>query len=193
MLLLHHRDERELRASGDAQGVEADIIKGMYLLKDASSEKNGNGKGKGKNIPYVQLLGSGTILREVDRRRRTARQGIRRRQRHLDVPELHRAAPRRLRRRALEPSASDGQTPRKAHVTAVPRRAAPVRRSPRPTTCANTPTRSARSCRTASVTSCSAPTASAAATRARTCARSSKSTATRSRTRQSPRWPRKAR
>ena len=47
------------------KGVEADIIKGMYLLKDASSEKNGNGKGKGKNIPYVQLLGSGTILREV--------------------------------------------------------------------------------------------------------------------------------
>ncbi len=47
------------------KGAEADIIKGMYLLKDASSEKNGNGKGKGKNIPYVQLLGSGTILREV--------------------------------------------------------------------------------------------------------------------------------
>jgi pyruvate dehydrogenase E1 component len=43
--------------------VEADIIKGMYLFKDASSEKSA--KGKGKNIPHVQLLGSGTILREA--------------------------------------------------------------------------------------------------------------------------------
>jgi pyruvate dehydrogenase E1 component len=48
------------------KGAEADIIKGMYLFRDGSSEKNGNGKGKGsKSIPYVQLLGSGTILREV--------------------------------------------------------------------------------------------------------------------------------
>jgi len=47
------------------KGAEADIIKGMYLFKDGSSEKGANGKGKSKNIPYVQLLGSGTILREV--------------------------------------------------------------------------------------------------------------------------------
>ncbi|HEX5122723.1 MAG TPA: pyruvate dehydrogenase (acetyl-transferring), homodimeric type, partial [Rhodanobacteraceae bacterium] len=47
------------------KGAEADIIKGMYLFKDGSAEKGGNGKGKTKNIPYVQLLGSGTILREV--------------------------------------------------------------------------------------------------------------------------------
>jgi pyruvate dehydrogenase E1 component len=49
------------------RGAEADIIKGMYLLKDGTTDKlaNGNGKGKGKNIPCVQLLGSGTILREV--------------------------------------------------------------------------------------------------------------------------------
>jgi len=47
------------------KGAEADIIKGMYLFKDASAEKGTNGKGKSKSIPYVQLLGSGTILREV--------------------------------------------------------------------------------------------------------------------------------
>jgi pyruvate dehydrogenase E1 component len=37
--------------------VEADIIKGMYLFKDAGKPKKGE--------PRVQLLGSGTILREV--------------------------------------------------------------------------------------------------------------------------------
>jgi pyruvate dehydrogenase E1 component len=38
------------------KGSEAGIIKGMYLLKDAGKPK--------KNEPRVQLLGSGTILRE---------------------------------------------------------------------------------------------------------------------------------
>ena len=38
------------------EGVEKGIVKGMYLLRE--------GKGK-KNAPRVQLLGSGTILREV--------------------------------------------------------------------------------------------------------------------------------
>ena len=39
------------------KGVEADIIKGMYLFKDGGKAK--------KNESRVQLLGSGTILREV--------------------------------------------------------------------------------------------------------------------------------
>ncbi|MDR3386654.1 MAG: pyruvate dehydrogenase (acetyl-transferring), homodimeric type [Rudaea sp.] len=39
------------------KGAEADIIKGMYLFKDAGKAK--------KNEPRVQLLGSGTILREA--------------------------------------------------------------------------------------------------------------------------------
>jgi len=48
------------------KGVEADIIKGMYLFKDSANANGEAGKGKNKkNIPYVQLLGSGTILREV--------------------------------------------------------------------------------------------------------------------------------
>jgi pyruvate dehydrogenase E1 component len=38
-------------------GTEEQIIKGMYLLEEA-------GKLKGKNVPQVNLLGSGTILRE---------------------------------------------------------------------------------------------------------------------------------
>jgi pyruvate dehydrogenase E1 component len=38
-------------------GVEADIVKGMYLFKDGGKPK--------KNEPRVQLLGCGTILREV--------------------------------------------------------------------------------------------------------------------------------
>ncbi|MBK9494154.1 MAG: Pyruvate dehydrogenase E1 component [Alphaproteobacteria bacterium ADurb.BinA280] len=45
------------------EGAEQGIIKGMYLLQTAAS--NG-GKAKGKSAtPHVQLLGSGTILREV--------------------------------------------------------------------------------------------------------------------------------
>jgi pyruvate dehydrogenase E1 component len=48
------------------KGCEGDVIKGMYLFRDGGAAKeNGNGKSKVKNIPHVQLLGSGTILREV--------------------------------------------------------------------------------------------------------------------------------
>ena len=47
-------------------GVEGDIIKGMYLFRDSGLGNRENGKGKGKSkAPCVQLLGSGTILREV--------------------------------------------------------------------------------------------------------------------------------
>ena len=57
-LLLPHADERELPAAGDAgrRGGRT-IIKGMYLLKQAGCAK--------AKAPRVQLLGSGTILREV--------------------------------------------------------------------------------------------------------------------------------
>jgi pyruvate dehydrogenase E1 component len=40
------------------KGVEADILRGMYLLRDAGAAK--------KPAPRVQLIGSGTILREVE-------------------------------------------------------------------------------------------------------------------------------
>jgi pyruvate dehydrogenase E1 component len=59
------------------KGAEADIIKGMYLLQSTSfvsaangggrAAGEGGGKGTAKKVktPHVQLLGSGTILREV--------------------------------------------------------------------------------------------------------------------------------
>ncbi len=45
---------------GLKKGQEQGILKGMYLLKEGMA-----GSGKGLSIPRVQLLGSGTILREV--------------------------------------------------------------------------------------------------------------------------------
>ncbi len=49
------------------KGCEADIIKGMYLLQDSGKGKNtSKAKSSAKSTaPCVQLLGSGTILREV--------------------------------------------------------------------------------------------------------------------------------
>ena len=44
------------------EGCEDGIIKGMYLFKDGGS---GNGKKPKTKTPTVQLMGSGTILREV--------------------------------------------------------------------------------------------------------------------------------
>ena len=68
-LLLHHRDERELRASGDAAGAEQDIIKGMYLLKKRRADPTAE-------ATRVQLLGSGTIFREVIAAARTAQERL---------------------------------------------------------------------------------------------------------------------
>jgi pyruvate dehydrogenase E1 component len=45
---------------GLGKGQEAGILKGMYLLREGPA-----GSGMGRSIARVQLLGSGTILREV--------------------------------------------------------------------------------------------------------------------------------
>jgi len=45
-------------------GVEGDIVKGMYLFRTADGGK-AKGKGGKGDAPRVQLLGSGTIFREV--------------------------------------------------------------------------------------------------------------------------------
>ena len=50
-------------AMPEGDGVAEGILKGMYLLRDAGP--SGKGRGKSKARPRVQLLGSGTILREV--------------------------------------------------------------------------------------------------------------------------------
>ena len=48
------------------KGCEEGVIKGMYLLRDSGVGIRDSGKGKSKaTAPCVQLLGSGTILREV--------------------------------------------------------------------------------------------------------------------------------
>ena len=77
-------------------GTEEEIIKGMYLLQEGA-----------KKAPRVNLLGSGTILREIDRRARPARGRLGHRRQRLELPELQPAGPRRPGRRALEPAASD--------------------------------------------------------------------------------------
>jgi pyruvate dehydrogenase E1 component len=47
------------------EGAESGILKGMYLFREgAAAGGKGKAKGKGKDL-RVQLLGSGTILREV--------------------------------------------------------------------------------------------------------------------------------
>ena len=49
------------------EGVEAGILKGLYRLRTVEASLRG-GKGKSRSAsPTVQLMGSGTILREVER------------------------------------------------------------------------------------------------------------------------------
>jgi pyruvate dehydrogenase E1 component len=79
---------------GLTPGTEEQIIKGMYLCKPGA-----------KLTPRVQLLGSGTILRESDRGAGTAREGLGRGRQRLELPQLQRTGPRRPGRRALEPAA----------------------------------------------------------------------------------------
>ncbi|HET6748549.1 MAG TPA: pyruvate dehydrogenase (acetyl-transferring), homodimeric type, partial [Actinomycetes bacterium] len=50
-------------AMPEGDGVAEGILKGMYLLRDAGPARKPRGKAKPR--PRVQLLGSGTILREV--------------------------------------------------------------------------------------------------------------------------------
>jgi len=47
------------------EGAEEGILKGMYLLEDGDSKDYKVSAGKGKKPNRVRLLGSGTILREV--------------------------------------------------------------------------------------------------------------------------------
>jgi hypothetical protein len=96
---------------GLPEGAREGVLKGMYKLSDGGTAKG----------PRVQLMGSGTILREVMACRRDAEEGLGRRRRRVELPELQRAAPRRHGDRALEPAASDRE------AAPVVRRALPCR------------------------------------------------------------------
>ena len=103
-------------------GTEEEIIKGMYLLQEGA-----------KKAPRVNLLGSGTILREIDRRQGAARARLGHRRQRLELPELQPAGARRPGGRALEPAASDRAAAR-GRSSPSSSRSTPVRWSPRPTT-----------------------------------------------------------
>jgi pyruvate dehydrogenase E1 component len=74
-------------------GTEEQILKGMYLLQEGAPK-----------TPRVNLLGSGTILRE-SMAAGPAREGLGRGRQRVELPELQRAGARRPGLRALEPAA----------------------------------------------------------------------------------------
>jgi pyruvate dehydrogenase E1 component len=146
-------------------GAREGILKGMYLLREGP---------KRSKKPRVQLLGSGTILNEViaaadllaedfdvvaDVWSVTSFTELRRD--GIEVERWNMLHP-------LEPPAS--------HTSPSASRDGTVRRSPRPTTSAPFPTRSASGCRAR--TACSAPMASGAPIRGLRCGGSLRSTAT---------------
>ena len=140
------------------EGAADGIIKGMYLLTDAGKPKKGELR--------VQLMGSGTILREAIAAAELLDKDFGVTADIWSCPSFT-----ELRRDGATSSATTACNP-EAKTSASrtsPRcwKAARARRSPRPTTCAPSPTRSASSCRCA--TPCWAPTASAVRTPAPTC------------------------
>ena len=158
------------------EGAAEGIVKGMYLFRAA--------EGGGKGGKRVQLLGSGTILREVIAGAELLAKdfGV-----AADIWSV--TSFTELRREAI-----DVERWNLLHPTETPRRATSRPASPAakgrwsrpPTTCGSSPTRSGPSCRAA--TGCSAPTASAAPTTAASCGTSSRWTAAGSRWRRSRRW-----
>ena len=130
-VLLHNSYERELRRTRKCPpGRRRAFIKGMYLLQPA--------EGSG---PRVQLLGSGTILREVIAAVGAAER-VRRQRRHLELPELHRTAPRGHGGGPLEPAAS-GRAAADQLCRAMPGADATARPLRLPTTSRRSPTASA--------------------------------------------------
>ena len=95
------------------EGIEEQILKGMYLLREG-----------GKGDKRVQLMGSGTILREVIHAADLLKKRLRHRSRHLVLPLLQPAAPRRHRSRTLQPPAPAGraQNPLRNRPASRPRR-----------------------------------------------------------------------
>ena len=149
-------------------GAEEGILRGMYLVRESGTPQGS------ERAPRIQLLGSGTILREV----LAAAELL---EKDYDVAadvwsatsftELRRDGMRAERWNLLHPS----QAP--ARATWPIASGSGVDRWSRPaTTSSSSPTRFGPTCR--APTSRSAPTATGAATPGRACAASSRSTAT---------------
>jgi pyruvate dehydrogenase E1 component len=163
-LLLHHPDERELPPSGPSGRRREGILKGMYRLCQ------GDGRRRREAAPRVQLLGSGTILREVMAAAELLKKdwGV-----AADVwscpsfNELRRDGMATARWNLLHP-AEKARARTSSSAWADAGAGDRVDRLHARTA----PTRSASTSRAA--TRCSAPTASAAATRATTCGGSSR-------------------
>ena len=108
-LLLHHPDERELPAPRHARGQ-----RGRASSRACTCCSDG-GKTPKKGL-RVQLMGSGTILREVMAAAELLKDDFGVDRRRLERHQLQRAAPRRHGRRALEPAAPDASRARKSYV-----------------------------------------------------------------------------
>ena len=83
------------------EGAEAGILKGMYLFREGQGGEGGKGK------PAGAAAGQRHDPARGDRGGRAAGGGLGRGLRHLERAQLHRAAARRDRGRALEPAAPD--------------------------------------------------------------------------------------
>ena len=118
------------------EGIEEGIRKGLYLFRE--------GSGGGKNKLKVQLLGSGTILREVIAAADLLRGGFRRLRRRLERAQLHRGAARSPGRGALEHAAPGVRAAEELRGPAAAGHGR-GRSWPRPTICGRSPTRSGRS------------------------------------------------
>ena len=104
-LLLPHAHERELQPPRRCpRAGREEVIEGIKRACTCCRARQA-AEARGTQ-PRVQLLGSGTILREVDRGRGAAGGRLRGRRGRVELPQLHRAASRRRRRRPLEHAAS---------------------------------------------------------------------------------------
>ena len=159
-------------------GVDEGIIRGLYRFREAPD--------LGRKAHRARLVGSGSILQQVDRRPGAARREVRDRRRDLLRAVVPAAPPRRARGRALEPAPSRQGAARPVRLDGPrPGRRADRRRDRLDEGAA----RHGRALAAAVLRLARAPTASAGATRARRCGRCSRSTPPTSRRRRSPSWP----
>ena len=174
-LLLPHADERELPAPADAGGGG-----GGHPARDVPAAR----------APTARRCSCSARARSCARSRRRP-SCCRTTSASRPTSSARRASPS-WRATGWRPSAGTGCIPASRRARRGSRSSSTRgRRSPPPTTCARSPSRSGPTCR--GPTPCSAPTATGAATGAACCAPSSRSTAGTSRSRRWGRWPTRAR